>query len=53
MANEAIAEHRKNLELEKQSHMTRIGELQGIMTQLKADLYAKFGNNINLEPEEE
>jgi len=53
MANEAIAEHRKNLESEKESHMARISELQGIMTQLKADLYAKFGNNINLEPEEE
>merc|ERR1712106_215293 len=28
-------------------------QMQDDMTQLKADLYAKFGNNINLEPEEE
>lgn len=52
-AQEAIAAQREALQEEIGGLNTRAGELQDVMTQLKADLYGKFGNNINLEPEEE
>lgn len=29
------------------------GEIKGVLGDLKVKLYAKFGNNINLEAEEE
>lgn len=52
-AQEAIAAQREVLQEEIAGLNTRAGELQETMTQLKGDLYGKFGNNINLEPEEE
>merc|ERR1712198_144601 len=52
-ANEAIAVQRTEMQEEMTALTRRATELQDSMTQLKADLYAKFGNNINLEPEEE
>lgn len=52
-AQEAIGAQREGLQEEISGLNTRAAELQDIMTQLKGDLYAKFGNNINLEPEEE
>lgn len=52
-AQEAINAQREVLQEEISNLNTRASELQDTMTQLKGDLYAKFGNNINLEPEEE
>lgn len=52
-AQEAIAAQRETLQEEISGLNSRSSELQDTMTQLKGDLYAKFGNNINLEPEEE
>ncbi|XP_050712327.1 prefoldin subunit 4-like [Eriocheir sinensis] len=52
-AQEAIGAQREGLQEEISGLNTRAAELQDVMTQLKGDLYAKFGNNINLEPEEE
>ncbi|XP_066960446.1 prefoldin subunit 4 isoform X2 [Macrobrachium rosenbergii] len=52
-AQEAIASQREALQEEISSLNSRASELMDTMTQLKADLYGKFGNNINLEPEEE
>lgn len=52
-AQEAIVAQRETLQEEIAGLNTRAGELQEVMTQLKGDLYGKFGNNINLEPEEE
>lgn len=52
-SQEAISSQREALQEEISSLNTRSSELQDTMTQLKGDLYAKFGNNINLEPEEE
>ena len=52
-SQEAIAAQRESLQEEISNLNGRSGELQDTMTQLKGDLYAKFGNNINLEPEEE
>ncbi|CAL4122841.1 unnamed protein product, partial [Meganyctiphanes norvegica] len=52
-ANEAIAGQRVQMQEDMVALNQRTLELQDAMTQLKADLYAKFGNNINLEPEEE
>lgn len=52
-AQEAIGAQREALQEEISALNTRSAELQDTMTQLKGDLYAKFGNNINLEPEEE
>lgn len=50
----------KCLELEKQKTLADIAELasktadlKGVMTDLKAQLYAKFGTHINLEAEED
>ncbi|KAG7155324.1 prefoldin subunit 4-like [Homarus americanus] len=52
-AQEAIGSQREGLQDDISNLNTRASELQDTMTQLKGDLYAKFGNNINLEPEEE
>ncbi|KAK8376793.1 hypothetical protein O3P69_010009 [Scylla paramamosain] len=52
-AQEAIGAQRETLQEEISGLNSRSSELQDTMTQLKGDLYAKFGNNINLEPEEE
>ncbi|XP_064081152.1 prefoldin subunit 4-like [Macrobrachium nipponense] len=52
-AQEAIASQREGLQEEISNLNSRASELMDTMTQLKADLYGKFGNNINLEPEEE
>ncbi|KAB7507744.1 UNVERIFIED_CONTAM: hypothetical protein RMT77_018723 [Armadillidium vulgare] len=52
-AQEAISQQRTVLEEEKSTLSGKASELQEIMTQLKADLYAKFGNNINLEADED
>ncbi|KAK7078736.1 Prefoldin subunit 4 [Halocaridina rubra] len=52
-AQEAIGAQREALQEEISTLNTRASELQDTMTQLKADLYGKFGNNINLEPEED
>ncbi|XP_053638317.1 prefoldin subunit 4 [Cherax quadricarinatus] len=52
-AQEAISSQREDLQEEISILNSRSSELQDTMTQLKGDLYAKFGNNINLEPEEE
>ncbi|XP_071546870.1 prefoldin subunit 4 [Panulirus ornatus] len=52
-AQEAISGQRETLQEEISTLNGRASELQDVMTQLKGDLYAKFGNNINLEPEEE
>ncbi|KAK3882209.1 hypothetical protein Pcinc_013382 [Petrolisthes cinctipes] len=52
-SQEAINAQREALQEEISNLNGRASELQDTMTQLKGDLYAKFGNNINLEPEEE
>ncbi|XP_045121136.1 prefoldin subunit 4-like isoform X2 [Portunus trituberculatus] len=52
-SQEAIGAQRETLQEEISALNGRSSELQDTMTQLKGDLYAKFGNNINLEPEEE
>ncbi|XP_068222658.1 prefoldin subunit 4 [Palaemon carinicauda] len=52
-AQEAIGAQREALQEEISNLNSRASELMDTMTQLKADLYGKFGNNINLEPEEE
>ncbi|KAK4316518.1 hypothetical protein Pmani_012295 [Petrolisthes manimaculis] len=52
-SQEAINAQREALQEEISNLNGRAGELQDTMTQLKGDLYAKFGNNINLEPEED
>ena len=48
----SISERKVILDEEKATLNTKAEELQEIMSQLKADLYGKFGNNINLEADE-
>ena len=41
------------LQEEIKSLESQTGEVKGVLGDLKVKLYAKFGNNINLEAEEE
>ena len=40
---------KSNLEVELTSLRANIGEIKGVLDDLKVQLYAKFGDNINLE----
>ncbi|KAK0090282.1 hypothetical protein PV325_001513 [Microctonus aethiopoides] len=58
--NQDLEKTQKCLEEAKEKKLAEIAELEskcsdlkGIMTDLKAQLYAKFGNHINLEAEED
>lgn len=52
-AQDTIANKKLSIEEEKNVLSSKLSELQDVMTYLKADLYAKFGNNINLEADED
>uniref|UniRef100_A0A2P2I051 Prefoldin subunit 4 n=2 Tax=Hirondellea gigas TaxID=1518452 RepID=A0A2P2I051_9CRUS len=52
-ATEALAKEKEIITVEIARLKLKAAEFESSMGQLKADLYAKFGNNINLEAEED
>lgn len=57
LSSEEIQEYlekaKSKLQEEMKSLESQSGEIKGVLGDLKVKLYAKFGNNINLEAEEE
>uniref|UniRef100_A0ACB8F6S8 Prefoldin subunit 4 n=1 Tax=Sphaerodactylus townsendi TaxID=933632 RepID=A0ACB8F6S8_9SAUR len=49
---EMLEEAKKNLQEEIGALESRVGSIQRVLSDLKVQLYAKFGNNINLEAED-
>lgn len=52
-ATESIGREKESVKAEIEALKVKATDLESSMSQLKADLYAKFGNNINLEAEED
>ncbi|XP_020624667.1 prefoldin subunit 4-like [Orbicella faveolata] len=50
---EYLEKAKSKLQEEMKSLESQSGEIKGVLGDLKVKLYAKFGNNINLEAEEE
>ncbi|KAM8798093.1 prefoldin subunit 4 [Eudromia elegans] len=49
---EMLEEAKKNLQEEIEGLESRVESIQRVLSDLKVQLYAKFGNNINLEAED-
>ncbi|NXD13777.1 PFD4 protein, partial [Nothocercus nigrocapillus] len=49
---EMLEEAKKNLQEEIEALESRVESIQRVLSDLKVQLYAKFGNNINLEAED-
>ncbi|KAF2362614.1 Prefoldin beta-like [Trinorchestia longiramus] len=52
-ATESIGKEKELVREEIDQLKSKASDLEASMSQLKADLYAKFGNNINLEADED
>lgn len=52
-ATENINKEKEIVREEIAALKTKAADFEVIMSQLKADLYAKFGNNINLEADDD
>ena len=52
-AQEALEKAKESVEGEMSSFKEGCGEAQKILTELKVQLYAKFGDNINLEADDD
>ncbi|XP_074867601.1 prefoldin subunit 4 isoform X1 [Carettochelys insculpta] len=49
---EMLEEAKKNLQEEIEALESRVESIQRVLSDLKVQLYAKFGNNINLEADD-
>ncbi|NXC16140.1 PFD4 protein, partial [Corythaeola cristata] len=49
---EMLEEAKKSLQEEIDALQSRVESIQKVLSDLKVQLYAKFGNNINLEAED-
>ncbi|CAH6776725.1 Pfdn4 [Phodopus roborovskii] len=49
---EMLEEAKKNLQEEIDALESRVASIQRVLADLKVQLYAKFGSNINLEADE-
>lgn len=49
---EMLEEAKKSLQEEIETLESRVESIQRVLSDLKVQLYAKFGNNINLEAED-
>ncbi|NWU61186.1 PFD4 protein, partial [Pterocles burchelli] len=49
---EMLEEEKKSLQEEIEALESRVESIQRVLSDLKVQLYAKFGNNINLEAED-
>ncbi|XP_033611875.1 prefoldin subunit 4-like [Fukomys damarensis] len=49
---EMLKEEKKNLQKETDALESRLESIQWVLADLKVQLYAKFGGNINLEADE-
>ncbi|NXS10134.1 PFD4 protein, partial [Neodrepanis coruscans] len=47
-----LEEAKRSLQEEIEGLESRVESIQGVLSELKVQLYAKFGNNINLEAED-
>ena len=52
-ANEMLEETKQKLETEIKNLDSKCEDHKKVLSDLKVKLYAKFGNNINLEADEE
>ncbi|KAG6938631.1 prefoldin subunit 4 [Chelydra serpentina] len=50
--HEMLEEAKKNLQGEIEALESRVESIQRVLSDLKVQLYAKFGNNINLEADD-